>query len=257
MLAGEQRAVAEQLLTSEHPYDCCDLTIAECLAQEPVCRLSRRLADAVCRQVAEGHDVQRIRRALSRRARSMLSGGEEAEIDLAGVPSVGRADAPVTVVVYACGRCPFCSKLLPELHAAVDSGELAGTARMLMKTFPGRGHPYSSEVGLAFMAAAEQGRFWEYVLLSYTRFDEFSVDRLGEWAEAVSMERARFERQVADPALREALVAFKKEGIRNGVEETPAVFLNGRRFLGEVTLAELVDVINEELDRVRGLQYVE
>ena len=56
--------------------------------------VARRLADAVCRMVAEGHDGRRIRRALSRRARSMLPGGEVAEIDLEDVPFVGAAEAP-------------------------------------------------------------------------------------------------------------------------------------------------------------------
>ena len=187
----------------------------------------------------------------------MLPGGEVAEIDLVGVPSVGRAEAPVTVVVYACGRCPFCSRLVPQLYHAVDQGELVGTARVFFKTFPGRGHAYSREVGMAFMAAADQGLFWEYVLLSYEHFDAFCVDRLGEWAEAVGMDKATFEGLSTDPTIREALVANKKEGIRNGVDETPAVFINGRRYLADVSFAELVDVVGEEHDALRGLVHVE
>jgi protein-disulfide isomerase len=256
-LTGAQQRLAAELLGSEHPYDCCDGTIAACLGQRPVCSLARRLADNVCRRVAEGQEADRIRRALSRRARSMLPSGPAAEIDLEGVPMAGDEDAPITVVVYACARCPFCSKLLPELHDAATGGSLVGKARLYFKLFPIRGHPHSREGGLAFMAAAEQGLFWEFTLHSYANFDDFCVDRLAQWAEAVGMDQEVFAARVADPATREALVESKKEGLRNRVEVTPTVFIDGRRYVGDLTLEELVDVIGEAYDTVQGSTHLD
>ncbi len=51
-LTGRNLQTARRLLESEHPYDCCDDTIAGCLEARPTCSLAVRLADNVCRRVA-------------------------------------------------------------------------------------------------------------------------------------------------------------------------------------------------------------
>jgi len=254
-LSGEQRALALEVLAAEHPYDCCDDTIAGCLEQDPVCRLAWRLAGEVCRRAGLDQDAARIRRALSRRARSMLPGGEQAEIDLRDAPAAGDGDPAVEVVVYACARCPFCRLLVPQLHEAVTSGPLLGKARLYFRIFPIRGHEHSKEGGLALEAAAGQGHFWELLLRMYEDYDRFCLEELPAWAEAVGMEREVFERLYADPATREALVESKKEGLRNGVDVTPSVFIDRRRYVGDLTFEELADVIGEKHDNLTGEMY--
>lgn len=255
-LTGPARDLAVKLLGSEHPYDCCDDTIARCLAARPTCALAVRLADNICRRVAAGEDEIRIRRGLSRRARSMLGGGPLASVDLTTAPVAGEEGAPVTVVVYACARCPYCAKLVPLLHGELQ-GRLKGRARLVFRTFPIRGHEGSTEAGLAFTAAARMGRFWEYALLSYGRFEEFSPERLHAWATETRLDADAFAAHLADPATRDELVAIKKEGLVNGVAETPTLFINGRRWTGDLTLSELVDAIEEEADRVKGQRWVQ
>lgn len=250
-LSGPGRTLAGKILDTEHPYDCCDDTISRCLAARPTCALAVRLANDVCRRVAAGQDEARIRRALSRRARSMLGGSPEATVDLGGASVAGDEGAPVTVVVYACARCPYCSKLVPALHAQLQ-GRLKGLARLGFRTFPIRGHEGSTEAGLAFVAAARMGRFWDFALVAYRRFDELSPGRQREWATEAGLDPAAFAARLQEPATREELVASKKEGIVNGVEETPTLFLNGRRWAGDLGLPEVVDAIEEEAERVRG-----
>ena len=165
---------------------------------------------------------------------------------------VGSPEAPVEVVVYACARCPYCSRLVPPLYEAVVSGSLAGRARLVFRLFPIRGHEGSTEAGLAFLAAARGGRFWEFLLHAYRHFDEFTPERQVEWAATVGLDPTQFSATVEDPALREALVASKKEGLANGVEETPTLFLDRRRWVGDLELDEIVDAIEEEADRVEG-----
>jgi len=253
-LSGPGRTLARRILDTEHPYDCCDDTISRCLAARPTCSLAVRLANDVCRRVAAGQDETRIRRALSRRARSMIGGGPKATVDLAGASVVGDEGAPVTVVVYACARCPYCSKLVPALHAQLQ-GRLKGLARLGFRTFPIRGHEGSTEAGLAFAAAARMGRFWDFALLAYRRFDEFAPGKQREWATEAGLDPAAFASLLEQPATRDELVASKKEGIVNGVEETPTLFLNGRRWAGDLGLPEVVDAIEEEAERVRGYRW--
>lgn len=253
-LSGPGKTLALRLLETEHPYDCCDDTISRCLAARPTCALAVRLADDICRRVAAGQDEARIRRALSRRARSMVGGGPTATVDLAAASVTGDEGAPVTVVIYACARCPYCSKLVPALHSELQ-GRLKGLARLAFRTFPIRGHEGSTEAGLAFTAAARMGRFWEFALFSYRLFAEFSPEKQLEWAKKAGLDPGLFVTRLEEPATRDELVASKKEGIVNGVEETPTLFINGRRWVGDLTLPEVVDAIEEEADRVRGYRW--
>jgi hypothetical protein len=254
-LSGAQKALAIEILSTLHPYDCCDATIAECLQRDPLCALTWRLAENLCRRVARGEDRTTAMRGLERRARSMMARSNQVKIDLDGVSPVGSPDTPVTLVEYACARCPFCAKVTPQLYQAVSKGPLLGKAKLYFKVFPIRSHEYSKEAGLGFVTAATLGRFWEFALYSYERFDQFCVDRQGEWAAAVGMDRTAFEKLVDDPATRERLVASKREGIVNKVEATPTFFINGRKFSGDNDIEELIDVLEEEHERVTGVQY--
>jgi protein-disulfide isomerase len=248
---GERR-IADEILAREYLYDCCDDTIRRCLEKKPVCRLAVRLAEDVCRRVAAGEDTTGIRRALSRRARSMVGGTEPTEIDLTEAPIFGPADAPVTVVIYACARCPYCSKLIPALYEMADGGPLTGDVRLAYRIFPIRGHQGSTEAGLGFEAAADMDGFWPFMLHAYRHFDEFSPGAQLDWAAAVGLDRDEFNNRLRDTATRGRLVESKKEGLVNGVEETPTLFLNGRRWVGDLALDPLVDAIQEEAERVRG-----
>jgi protein-disulfide isomerase len=251
-LDGSKRKLAQQILASEYLYDCSDTTIAQGLDGQPRCNLAWRLAENVCQRIAAGQEESRVRRALSRRARSMLGGGEQVVIDGTDAPVAGDPEAPVEVVVYACARCPYCSRIIPALYHEITKGSLVGQARLMFRTFPIRGHEGSTEGGLAFVAAAEMDSFWEYALLAYNHFDEFEPSLLEPWAAEIGLEADLFAEHLKSPETRASLVASKKEGLANGVEETPTFFISNRLWVGELELEELVDAIGEEAQRIKG-----
>jgi protein-disulfide isomerase len=256
-LTGYDRSLATKLLASQRPYDCCDDTIAGCLEQKPTCSLAFRLSENICRRVAEKQARATIVVALRHRSRSMSPRAMKAKIDLTGLSAAGDASAPVTLVEYACPRCPYCAWMTPEVYEAVTKGPLKGKVKLYLKTFPIRGHHDARKSGLAFVAAEKLGHFWEFVLYFYQRSDQFSVGKLPEWAEAAGMDRGAFERTMAGSATLEALVETKKEGIVGGVGATPTFFINGRKYHGDLTREELVDVLEEEFNRISGIRYRE
>jgi protein-disulfide isomerase len=103
----------------------------------------------------------------------------------------------------------------------------------------------STKGGLAMVSAATLGRFWPFTVHLYRSFDSFCPKLLAEWAEAVGINRAAFEREYADPKTREVLVAAKQEGLRNKVSATPGVFVDGRPYVYELTSDAVLDVLQE------------
>jgi protein-disulfide isomerase len=244
-LPADKRALVGSLFASLHPYDGCDDTFARCLALRPPNKMVVRIADDLCRQAKSGKDAKQIERALAKRAQSMLPGGPRLSAQLDEATRAGAADAPVILVAYACTRCPLCKQIVPALHAAVTSGPLAGKVRLYLRPFPLKSHPGAAEGGLALLAAAKLGRFWPFTLLVYERFDQFTVATLPEWAQAAGLDRPAFERIFADPKMREELVASKVEGLRNKVDATPSLFIDGRPYVYDVKLEAIIDVLQE------------
>ncbi len=254
-LSAEQGKQARALMASIHPYACCDEDLLRCLQARQVCKLARRLRDDVCRRVARGQDAKGIRAAMDSRARSAAGVGQAATFDLSRAVPAGDPTAKVAVVIYACARCPFCSKVVPDLYRKVVSGPLKGKARLYLLPFPIRGHAGSVEGAMAMLAARQQKKFWPLVLHLYQNFDRFSAAALEGWAKALGLDPAAFRRDLAAAPLRQELVASKKEGLRNGVSATPTIFISGRKYHGDMDPETLLDVLEEEADRLAGRQF--
>ena len=247
-LPENQKALANELLASQYPHACCDQTIAECLKAKSPCPLVTRLADNICHHVAAGEAKDRIIRRLQTRARSLSAREPVRNIDLQGLEIAGDAGAPITVVIYACARCPFCARLVAQLHAAATSGALKGKVRLVFKPFPLKSHKDAKEGALAMLAALEQGQMWPYILKLYKEYNAYDITKLAAQAGQLGMDAARFERMMNDPAIVQRLVAYKKEGLANGVEATPTIFIKGSRWSGLLDIFELTAALGELAD---------
>ncbi len=249
-LSGAKKTLATAIMNDQHPYDCCDGTIRACLKNSK-CSLPGRLANQICRMAAAGKDRAAIERALSQRATSMMS-ARAVPIDLSRAERAGESNAPVTLSMYLCARCPYCARLVPKLHKAVTEGALKGDVKMYAREFPIRSHQGSTEGGKAMVAARRLGKGWRFILHLYKIFDRFDPANLPKCAEEHGMNRARFTELLSDPGVRRELVASKKEGVRNRVNATPTLFINGRKYTGTLDFETVVDVLEEEAERARA-----
>jgi protein-disulfide isomerase len=249
--AGQQR-VKQEAFVAMHPYDGCDETFDRCLAKKPPAPVVLRLASDICRQIKAGKSRQEIERALAKRAQSMMPVVKPASFAMDEAAAVGDPKAPVRVVVYACARCPFCRVIVPALFKEVTEGSLKGKVRLYFRPFPLKDHAGSTEGGLAMIGAARLNKFWPMVTLMYERYDSFCPALLPEWAAEAGIDRPAFEKEIADPKNREALVISKQEGLRNKVEATPTVFIDGRKYVYELHREALVDVMLEACEAAAG-----
>jgi protein-disulfide isomerase len=247
-LDAKQQKTKTELFASMHPYDGCDETFDRCLAKKPRARVVLRLASDICRRIQADQSKADIERALARRAQSMLPPAKAPSFAIDEATLAGDPRAPVRVVVYACARCPFCKVIVPALYKEVTDGSLKGKVQLHFRPFPIKDHPGSTEGGLAMTSAERLGRFWPMVLMLYHRFDAFCPATLGDWAVEAGIDRAAFDRAMADPNTRAALVASKQEGIRNNVQATPTVFIDGRKYVYNLQTSALVDVMLEAFE---------
>jgi protein-disulfide isomerase len=148
------------------------------------------------------------------------------DIDTAGSPFKGPADAPVEIVVFSEFECPYCARLSPLLNDVAAA--FPETVKVVYKHFPLRRHEMSRPAAMAAYAAQQQGKFWEYHHRLYEKFNELTPEFLVETAEALELDMEKFE---ADRTSPQAMAAVQKDiadAREAGVRGVPAVFVNGR-----------------------------
>jgi protein-disulfide isomerase len=156
--------------------------------------------------------------------------------DLADGQALGRADAPVTVEVWADYQCPYCAlfsaQVEPQLIAQyVETGQV----RLVFRDLAFLGEE-SRWAAVAAQLAAEQDAFWPYHDYLFANqlgenVGSFSIERLREIATLVGLDRAAFDDGLQLDAARatfaEIRTGFEADAARLGINSTPTVVVDG------------------------------
>jgi len=176
--------------------------------------------------------------------------GNREKIRLEDAPSLGPADAPVTVVEYSDYTCPFCQRYFLTLEKPLvkNYGE---RVRFVYKHFPLVGlRAWSEDAAVAAACAFRQGNdaFWalhEQLFVHVERLKEKGA--LAELASKVPLKRKEFStclegRKSLPDVQRDAM-----EALNLGVQGTPTFFINGRPLHGLPSRERFFEILDEEL----------
>lgn len=100
----------------------------------------------------------------------------------------------------------------------------------MFKHFPLDFHKDAMPAAVASMAAYEQGKFWEYQELLFENQKNLSAADLELYAQQVGLDMEKFKASIAADKYKDKIQRDMAEGKRIGVQGTPTVFINGRRF---------------------------
>jgi protein-disulfide isomerase len=161
--------------------------------------------------------------------------------------SLGRADAPVTIVEYASMTCPYCAEfqktVFPQLKRDyIDKGKV----RLILREFP-IGFQ-SGAATIALRCAPPEKYFVLYDKLMAQQVSwvsmEVRTDPIYAVAKQVGMTRAQFDGCRENKPMIEALNAVKERGRNLGVIGTPNFFINGKLYKSTFDYAQLKAVID-------------
>jgi len=249
-LSAQQRQVVDDLLATRHPYECCRDTIAACLEQSPPCPLALRLERAIRRMAADGMSRGEIEAALVSREDIMARSTVVARIPSDRRFEAGSPEAPVVLSIYASGKSTRCAQLIPALYVEVSAGRLKGKVRLNYRPYFTGTDPTNEDCGRAMIAAADEGLFWPYLLHLYTEQDKLQPSLIRKWAYAAGVDICAFDVAYESPETASRLAAIQREGLENGVGPVPTAFIDGRRVRCGLTVETLVDLLDEQYERV-------
>jgi protein-disulfide isomerase len=171
------------------------------------------------------------------------------DVRLGSAPIRGSAKAPVTIVVFTDFECPFCAKAEATLHEI--EAKYGDRVRVAFKHSPLPMHDNARLASRAAVAAAEQGKFWEYHDVVFSHQKALGRDALLGYAKDLGLDLVKFRAAMDSERSVAAIDADIAEAKRLSVMGTPAFFVNGRRIVGAQPLASFETVIDAALANAR------
>ena len=134
------------------------------------------------------------------------------------------------LVVYGDFECPYTAAATREIDHLLESG---AAVEVVFRYFPLRSiHPHAQAAAEAAEAAASQGRFWEMHDLLFRNQLRLEPADLRRYAERIGLDLERFDSDLAADAVRARIERDVETGLESGVDGTPSLFIDGRRYEG-------------------------
>jgi protein-disulfide isomerase len=156
----------------------------------------------------------------------------------------GDANAPVTITLFDDFQCPYCAKLVPTLNQVLAA--YPKQVKVVFKHFPLSMHKFAQKAAVASIAARNQGKFWPLHDQLFANYNKLNDAKIRQLAEAVGLDMARFDQDMANPALLREVNNDMQLGVKAGVRGTPAAYINGRQ-LKDRSLKGFKQMIDAEL----------
>ena len=122
-------------------------------------------------------------------------------VPVAGRPSWGPEDAPITIVEFTDYECPFCQRHATETYPMIKA-DYGGRIRYVVRNFPLSSiHPHAQKAAEAAECAFDQGLFWEYHDKLFAEAPNLQVELLKQYAIRYVVVGALERENIAEDAL--------------------------------------------------------
>jgi protein-disulfide isomerase len=198
------------------------VSLATCVTEKRACGQCTQAAKIIAQLVRGGASESDIERAYKER----FDPSTAKNLPLAGSPSKGPEDAPVTVVEFADFECPHCKLAVPMVDAVLAAHP--DKVRLVYKFVELSMHVHAEPAARAAWAAGQQGKFWEMEHLLFERQDHLEQADLERYAQILKLDLAQFKTDMDSAAAKDRLAQDKKLEDDIKLEGTPTIYVNGR-----------------------------
>jgi predicted DsbA family dithiol-disulfide isomerase len=167
------------------------------------------------------------------------------EINRGNSVSLGKEDAPVTLVAFMDFQCPFCLKAFSILRDVLD--EYPDEVNLIFKHFPLKDHIYAEKAALASLSAYKQGKFLEIAGVFFENREKFGDKTIDQAAERVGLDMALFKKEMESKSVKRVLVEDIEMGRELMIKGVPAIFINGKQ-VNNRFLPNLPEMVADELN---------
>jgi protein-disulfide isomerase len=171
-----------------------------------------------------------------------------ADLDLSRSPSLGPADAPITIVEFSDFQCPYCARVIPTLRTLM--AQYPTQIKWVFKNFPLDFHADSRLAHQAVLAAGKQGKFWEMHDLVFANQGAIKRNDLLQKARLLNLDIEEFSADMESEGIKNQIESDRKSGAAMGLNATPTFYINSVQYSGAMPLEQFKSAINKELAAV-------
>jgi len=157
--------------------------------------------------------------------------------------SLGRDDAPVTVVEFADYQCPFCRKFHAETFAEIKKNYIdTGKVRYVSRDLPLDFHPNAPGAAVAARCAGEQHKFWEMRDLMVVNAADLSPDSLLKYGQQINLDMTAFSACLNDKKYTATIQKDVADAGTLGISGTPS-FVIGKTAKNQIDGVRIVGAV--------------
>jgi protein-disulfide isomerase len=172
-----------------------------------------------------------------------------------GAASFGPQGAPVVIVEFSDFECPFCKQEAAMLRANLPVS-YPTQVHLYFKEFPLENlHPWAKAAAIDSRCVLKQSpaEYWDFHDWLFARQADITPENLKEkvmeWAKGkTSLDSAKLGQCIDTRATEAEVNQSQADGRALGVDQTPMLFVNGRRIPGQVDWTNLKNIIDYEIE---------
>jgi protein-disulfide isomerase len=210
--------------------------------------MTRDQADAILNELKSIHQLLSnppATRAVAAAAPAAPAPTEHVKMSVGtGWYSMGREDAPVTMVEFTDYQCPFCRRFESDSFAKLKKEYIdTGKIRFVSRDLPLEFHPNAPGAAMAARCAGDQHKFWEMrdAMMLDTATD-LGPESILKYGQKTSLDMAAFSTCLSDKKYTEAIKKDTADAGALGISGTPS-FVIGKTDKQEIAGVRIVGAV--------------
>ena len=229
----------------------CSMNVAQCRVEDPPCAQSKALSSIAISGAIAGMTEADIAKALAnsdlskraaQRGKTML---DPVDIPIVNAPFKGPANAKITLVEFSDFQCPYCAQAVGFLNETLKA--YPNDVRLVFKQYPLEILPNARISSSAALAAHAQGKFWPMHDKMYANYKQLTRANILMWAKEAGVDAVRFAADLDSQWIKQLVDKDYADGEKAGVEATPTIFINGKKYQGSLEPTVFKKIIAAEL----------
>ncbi|WP_392553243.1 thioredoxin domain-containing protein [Orbus wheelerorum] len=153
----------------------------------------------------------------------------------------GNSNASIELVEYGDYQCPYCAEfyyVIKELQ-----NQLGTNLKFIFRNFPLEMHPNALHAAIATEVLAKYNKFWPMHDMLYENQAYLHDKNLINYAEKLGVNEQQFEQDFKDKSFADKVEKDFESGLRSGVNGTPSLYINNKKYEGEYSLDAILTYI--------------
>jgi predicted DsbA family dithiol-disulfide isomerase len=127
------------------------------------------------------------------------------------------------------------------------------TVKIAVLNYPLRSHRFAINAAIAALAAARQGKFWEFHDELFKIYRDINDEKIKQIAQKLGLDETQFEKDRNDPLILKKIQQDIQQAHKLGVSSVPTVFINGKQARSR-SLSDFQRTIDQELMKLKAKQ---